>query len=165
MRDFHPQRFFSHFLWGLFQKCQCGIFERVNTTKATMPAYNFKSQFAPAIEAGTKLCTIRGRAAKVGATAYLYTGMRTKACRKLGQGTITRCEPIIIGRDVDAFPVVVIDDQKLRMTEVWDLAEQDGFVDAEKFVDFFADSQAYKPMLDGGFQVFTGFMITWELDK
>ena len=130
-----------------------------------MPAYNFKSQFAPAVEAGTKLCTIRGRAAKVGTTAYLYTGMRTKACRKLGQGKIVRCDPIIIGRDVDAFPVVVIDDRKLRMAEVWDLAKQDGFEDSEKFVDFFADSQVYKTMPGGDIQIFAGFMITWELDK
>ena len=130
-----------------------------------MPAYNFKAQFAPAVEAGQKLCTIRGRAAVVGTKAYLYTGMRTKACRKLGQGTITRCEPIIIGRDVDAFPVVVIDDRKLRMAEVWDLAKQDGFEDSEKFVDFFADSQVYKTMPGGDIQIFAGFMITWELDK
>ena len=130
-----------------------------------MPAYNFKAQFAPAVEAGQKLCTIRGRAAVVGTKAYLYTGMRTKACRKLGQGTITRCEPIIIGRDVAAFPVVVIDDRKLRMAEVWDLAKQDGFEDSEKFVDFFADSQVYKTMPGGDIQIFAGFMITWELDK
>lgn len=130
-----------------------------------MPAYNFKAQFSPAVEAGQKLCTIRGRAAVVGTTAYLYTGMRTKACRKLGQGTITRCSPIIIGRDDVAFPFVIIDGRKLRMAEVWDLAKQDGFEDSEKFVDFFADSQVYKTMPGGDIQIFTGFMITWELDK
>jgi hypothetical protein len=54
-----------------------------------MPAYNFQKQFAPAVERGEKLCTIRRKAPKVGDKAYLYTGMRTKACRPLGVGVAT----------------------------------------------------------------------------
>jgi hypothetical protein len=130
-----------------------------------MPAYNFKAQFAPAVEAGQKLCTIRGRAAKMGTTAYLYTGMRTKACRKLGQGTISIVEEIIIGRDLTGYPFVIVVGLKLQRTEIWALAEEDGFEDSEKFVDFFADSQVYKNIPGIGTQIFAGFMITWELDK
>jgi hypothetical protein len=130
-----------------------------------MPAYNFKSQFTPAVEAGTKLCTIRSRAAVVGTQAYLYTGMRTKACRKLGQGVITRCDEIIIGRDDAAFPFVIIDGRHLSMVEIWALSEADGFPDSEEFIDFFADSQVYKTIPDVGTQIFAGFMITWELNK
>jgi hypothetical protein len=52
-----------------------------------MVAYNFKPQFAPLVEAGTKLQTIRAerrsRHAAPGEAIQLYTGMRTKACRKL----------------------------------------------------------------------------------
>ena len=130
-----------------------------------MPAYNFKAQFAPAVEAGQKLCTIRGRAAVVGTKAYLYTGMRTKACRKLGQGTISIVEEIIIGRDLTGFPFVIVAGLKLQRTEIWALVEEDGFEDSEKFVDFFADSQVYKNIQGIGTQIFAGFMITWELDK
>ena len=130
-----------------------------------MPAYNFKSQFAPAVEAGQKLCTIRGRAAKVGTTAYLYTGMRTKACRKLGQGEIIDCSPIIIGREPEAFPFVIIGGRRLLRAEIWQLASHDGFEDSEKFVDFFADSQPYKTIEGVGTQFFEGYITTWELDK
>ena len=53
-----------------------------------MPALNFQAQFAPLVESGEKRQTIRayrkdGRDPKPGDTLYLYTGMRTKACRKL----------------------------------------------------------------------------------
>lgn len=55
-----------------------------------MPALNFQARFAPLVESGEKRQTIRkrrkdGRDPKPGDTLYLYTGMRTKACRKLGE--------------------------------------------------------------------------------
>ncbi|MET3924556.1 hypothetical protein [Devosia sp. 2618] len=49
-----------------------------------MVAFNFQPQFAAAIESGAKRQTIRRSArAKVGDRLQLYTGQRTKACRKL----------------------------------------------------------------------------------
>lgn len=52
-----------------------------------MVAYNFKAEFANAVTAGRKLQTIRApratRHARPGEPIQLYTGMRTKACRKL----------------------------------------------------------------------------------
>lgn len=57
-----------------------------------MPALNFKKRFAEAVEAGWKLQTIRAprkRPIKPGDRLYLYTGMRTKGCRKLGEGRCT----------------------------------------------------------------------------
>ena len=55
-----------------------------------MPALNFQKQFAYAVESGTKRQTIRaerkdGRDPKPGDTLYLFTGMRTKQCRRLGE--------------------------------------------------------------------------------
>lgn len=55
-----------------------------------MPALNFMKQFAGAVESGEKRQTIRafrkdGRDVKAGDKLYLYTGMRTKGCRKLGE--------------------------------------------------------------------------------
>ena len=55
-----------------------------------MPALNFKQEFADLVESGKKRQTIRayrkdGRDPKPGDTLYLYTGMRTKQCRKLGE--------------------------------------------------------------------------------
>ena len=49
-----------------------------------MVAFNFQPEFVPLIVSGIKCQTIRKRArAKVGDRLQLYTGQRTKACRKL----------------------------------------------------------------------------------
>ena len=60
-----------------------------------MPAINFKAQFADAVEQGRKRQAIRAERkdnrppCKLGDTLSLYTGLRTKATRKLGEGTCT----------------------------------------------------------------------------
>jgi len=59
-----------------------------------MPALNFQARFAAAVASGDKRQTIRayrkdGRDPKPGDTLHLYAGMRTKACRKLGE---VRCK-------------------------------------------------------------------------
>lgn len=66
-----------------------------------MPAINFKKQFAPAVESGEKRQTIRarrqdGRDPVAGQTLYLYTGIRTKGCRKLGEVTCKETQQITI---------------------------------------------------------------------
>ena len=64
-----------------------------------MPALNFQEQFAAAVESGEKRQTIRSerkRPIKVGDTLYLYTGMRTKRCRKLGSAGCVGIEEIRI---------------------------------------------------------------------
>jgi hypothetical protein len=49
-----------------------------------MVAFNFKPQFADLVASGEKTQTIREtRRAKKGDRLQLYTGQRTKACRKL----------------------------------------------------------------------------------
>ncbi len=67
-----------------------------------MPALNFQAQFAQAVEDGAKRQTIRAfrkdkRDPKVGQTLYLYTGMRTKACRKLGEAECIDVVPLDLG--------------------------------------------------------------------
>lgn len=131
-----------------------------------MPAYNFKSQFAPAVEAGTKLCTIRGRAAKVGTTAYLYTGMRTKACGKLGQGKITYCRHIQLKRSASGAPYAVLQGRVLSDAELYKLAKSDGFFTANGMMDWFETTyECWTILPSGDALVFEGYMITWELDK
>ena len=65
------------------------------------PALNFQARFAPIVESGEKRQTIRayrkdGRDPKVGDTLYLYTGQRTKRCRKLGEARCRSVQPIQI---------------------------------------------------------------------
>jgi hypothetical protein len=67
-----------------------------------MPYYNFKKQFAHLVELGRKPHTIRPRRrrpTRTGDKLYLYTGMRTAACRLL---RIERCyatSPITISEE------------------------------------------------------------------
>jgi hypothetical protein len=102
-----------------------------------MPAYNFKKQFASRVEEGSKRQTIRahrknGLDAKPGDKLYLYTGMRTKACRKLIEATCASVEAIEIHH-----MSVYISGRMLSAKELRDLALADGFRDATSFLSFF----------------------------
>lgn len=64
-----------------------------------MPAYSFQPRFVPYVKEGSKPHTIRDRRrypAKVGDPVYLYTGMRTKWCQKIGEDTCKRTFSIAI---------------------------------------------------------------------
>ena len=130
-----------------------------------MPAYNFQARFAPLVESGQKLTTIRGREAKVGATAYLFTGMRTKQCHRLGQGVITSCRPIALGFQQNGMPRASLGAFKLGQAWLADVASHDGFASARELVQFFAETyNQNKQCGDGGYNVYSGFLITWALD-
>lgn len=109
-----------------------------------MPAFNFKKQFAPAVERGDKRQTIRkwARGACPGATAYLYTGQRTASCRKLGEGTITDVIPIEIGRHACGEPYAYMRDHGKHTSIVHSdldaLARDDGFQNGDEMVEWFA---------------------------
>ncbi len=117
-----------------------------------MPALNFLKIHVPKVEAKIKRCTIRkkrkdGRDPKAGQTLFLYTGMRSKSCRKLGEEVCISSEPIQIDGDN-----IVVAGQKLTPTEEHELAIADGFFYVTCFREFF-----WKPT---GEQ-FEGFLITW----
>lgn len=66
-----------------------------------MVALNFKAQFADDVEDGRKRRSIRaprkdGRDPKAGDKLQLYTGMRQKGCRKLGEAKVVRVRPVEI---------------------------------------------------------------------
>ena len=57
-----------------------------------MVAINFSAQFADAVASGQKTQTIRRSArAAAGQVLQLYTGQRTKACRKLADAICVDC--------------------------------------------------------------------------
>ncbi len=70
-----------------------------------MPAYSFQECFIPFLLDGSKDHTIRAeragrsRHARVGETLYLYYGMRTKWCRKIGEAVCKEVWPIKITED------------------------------------------------------------------
>lgn len=129
-----------------------------------MPVYNFQKQFAPLVESGQKPCTIRqtDKGAKVGDTAYLYTGQRTKQCRKLGEGTIVAVSPIKIWVIYLWGPVVEvrysdkIESMRYVGYHLQNFAKNDGFQSADEMVSWF-DNQYGLP--------FNGFLHEWVLNK
>lgn len=116
-----------------------------------MPLLNFKKQFADDVITGRKKCTIRSlrkNPFKRGDHLYLYTGLRTKGCKKLGEAIASEVMPIEI---IDIFTVVV-DGKKLKPREILELAKKDGFKGEGYFMDFFSHTHELP---------FSGQIIKW----
>jgi hypothetical protein len=100
-----------------------------------MTAFSFKPVFVPKILAGEKLSTIRStRRCNVGDTMQLYTGLRTKKCKKIMDVVCIGVAPIRISK-----------------SEIWKIGktegnvrpsplffnEQEGFSNVHEMIDFF----------------------------
>jgi len=113
-----------------------------------MPALNFQKQFTDAVESGKKCQTIRAyrkvRDPKVGDTLYLYTGMRTKQCRKLGEVECTSVEHVKIGRYCAS------------MSHKDDFAQADGFDTYGAMLDWFEQTHGLP---------FEGLLIRWDAQE
>lgn len=123
-----------------------------------MVAYNFQSRFVPAIEAGTKRQTIRAhgkrRHVRPGGAIQLYTGMRTRGCRKLGDAVALRVVPIRLERHGGKYRSITIDGAALDPERLDAFARADGFSDA-------AEMAAYWQATNGDAVVFEGVLIEW----
>lgn len=92
-----------------------------------MPVFNFKKRFAPDIESGKKRQTIRakrkdGRNPHVGDKLYLFVGMRTKGCRRLGEAICLNVRQITIDQEG-----INIEGRWLNPWEKLQIANADGF--------------------------------------
>ena len=116
-----------------------------------MPALNFKSCWAAAVEAGLKRQTIRPQRKapiKPGDRLYLYTGLRTRMCHCLSDAACCRSvEPIAISDES-----VTVAGRKLAAKELVALAHRDGFATPVEMLDFFR-AQYGLP--------FSGMLIKW----
>jgi hypothetical protein len=118
-----------------------------------MPAYNFKDRFAHLVESGEKRQTIRRLRKrgnpKPGDLLQLYTGMRTKLCRRLRPDEeCIATEPITIG----SCSMIIIQGRFLDFSEADSFARADGFGDIPEFVDFFEENYGLP---------FSGILIKW----
>ena len=127
-----------------------------------MPAINFKKQFVPNIKAAInkrfakknptivpKNGTMRkGFRGKVGDTLYLYTGMRTKSCTKIGEVPCKSIQNIIItpeGYLLENNPSDFKHDLFYQYEYIHGdikkqiIAEGDGFKNWEELADFFEE--------------------------
>ncbi|RZL38719.1 MAG: ASCH domain-containing protein, partial [Rubrivivax sp.] len=103
--------------------------------------FNFKKQFAPAVEDGSKLQTIRqhrkdGKRVQPGDTLKLYTGLRTRGARLLRASQAVS----VMGLQLQV-PAgqLIVDGRLLDMTEKTAFARADGFASFSAMVDFFRD--------------------------
>lgn len=93
-----------------------------------MPLLGFKAEFADRVERGEKTQTIRayrkdGRDPKVGQRVYLWTGLRQKGARRLGEGIVTKVAPVVISANGDVF----VEGIRLFPGELHRFARRDGF--------------------------------------
>lgn len=114
-----------------------------------MPALNFKKQFADKVERGEKRQTIRkGNRVKTGDKLFLYTGQRTKECRKLGEAVCKEVYDIVIANEDEIY----FDDCILIGIEKEQLAKDDGFDCTADMIDWFKDTHGLP---------FVGQVIRW----
>lgn len=100
-----------------------------------MPAYSFQERFIPFLLDGSKDHTIRkeragrSRHARPGETVYLYYGMRTKWCQKIGEATCSAVRKIRITVDDIIVYDENLDEQPINRTlhELNTFAWKDGF--------------------------------------
>jgi len=119
-----------------------------------MPALNFQKRFAPLVESGEKRQTIRRHRKqhiRAGDTLYLYTGMRTRNCQKLGETKCISAENISIDKYPEGWAITVAN-RELGCEERDALAQADGFGCDFDLFDWFAENTGLP---------FEGLLIRW----
>lgn len=129
-----------------------------------MVAYSFKKQFGPPILAGTKSQTIRAdrkRHARPGEMVQLFTGMRTRQCRRLGESQCVEVLPVRFGfsRRGAAELMQVGERYLITGAQMDAFAQADGFADLAAMVGFW---WAEHPPDGGNVLTFEGVLIHWQ---
>ncbi len=127
-----------------------------------MPSINFKEQFAEAVKNGTKRQTIRQvrkNPIKPGDMLTMFTGQRTKECRKLCMHKCKSVYEITIYHTADDFIPASVEIRPFEngpahpSFDIHTFAMEDGFSSAKEFYDFFKNQY-------GGL-CFKGVLIKW----
>lgn len=104
-----------------------------------MPSINFRPGFVPLILDGRKRQTIRQtlrRPYKVGDRLFMYTGLRTAYCKKIGEAVVDRVSQILIN-DVGVF----LDGERLVGVPLIQFTAADGFSTPGEFLAFFNEQR------------------------
>ena len=129
-----------------------------------MPALNFKPEFIDKILTEEKSQTIRPtrkHPIKVGDRLYLYTGQRTKQCRKIGEAVCSKVSPIAISTcSFEREYRVILDGREMTQREIREISSADGFEDIKDFLSFFFEHK--RSETDGVITGFTGQLIKWR---
>jgi hypothetical protein len=116
-----------------------------------MPALNFKKEFADLVQHRVKRQTIRAKRRypiRQGDPLFLYTGMRTKSCRKLTDAVAKEVSEIRITESG-----VKLDGIALPAKMIGEIARADGFHSISEFKDFFQTNYGFP---------FSGQLIRWD---
>lgn len=120
-----------------------------------MVAYSFHKRFADLVAAGHKRQTIRAhrkRHARPGEPVQLYTGMRTRHCRKLISPDPICLSVASVDLDIEGARFKIAGQPWYDMTEAFALA--DGFQNIDAMLAFWRQNH--------GAEMFHGVMIQWE---
>lgn len=120
-----------------------------------MSLLGFKARFAGPVERREKRQTIRAKVHghAIGRPIQLYTGLRTKSCRKLvaDDPVCMEIRPIIVSEKRQR---IILDGRiEIGAPTLVDFARDDGFPDLDSFWAFFRQP-------DG--KEFDGFLIRWD---
>ena len=133
-----------------------------------MVAYSFQKQFVAEIQAGKKHQTIRAhrknnRHARVGERLQLYSGLRTKNCRKLFDKDPI-CNAVddveIYIKENGQIEQIVLNGRNLTSIEIEEFAKADGFMPADSLTARDAMSAFFLSYHGTG--IFKGSVIKWE---
>ena len=129
-----------------------------------MVAYSFKKQFGPQILAGTKAQTIRAdrkRHARTGEMVQLFTGMRTRQCRRLGESQCVEVLPVRFAFSKRGAAELMQVGERYLVTsaQMNAFAQADGFADLEAMAGFW---WAEHPPEAGNVLTFEGVLIRWQ---
>jgi hypothetical protein len=118
-----------------------------------VPAINFRAEFAGLVESGRKRQTIRAlradcRNPRPGQTLYLYVGLRTKGCRKLGEAVCVAVDQVTIEERR-----MILRGEHLSLDAADHEAEKDGFPCFMNMRDWFERKRGLP---------FDGLRIRWE---
>ena len=119
-----------------------------------MVAFNFKEKFSADVGSGLKPGTIRQtQRCKAGDAVQLYTGQRTKNCRKLGDAICTGVAQI---RITEECPWTIFHTEGDIKTSINGrrFHELEGFKNEKEFVDFFREHYGLP---------FEGYYHQWEM--
>jgi hypothetical protein len=96
----------------------------------------------------------------VGEELQLYTGQRTKQCRRIATGICTSVSRIAIDTRKNRICVANDEWKFLNNTQILKLAKAEGFPSAKEFFSFFYETNRAQEE-----DSFMGFIIKWELKK
>lgn len=121
-----------------------------------MVAFNFQPDFADDILADKKRSTIRSkRRCNLGDTMHLFTGQRTKHCRKLAERKCIGLAQIVIGKEEEGnvIPWAIKGGYEGTPLVAKRLCNQEGFINEKEMMDFFREKYGLP---------YTGWLHTWE---